>query len=466
MLNIVISISLALVLFTSTQALEPHQSKKHGPLVAPHEEKNLIEQMTVRENKLEIIPHPEFKKNYLKGNFFAHYDSDINLERFDYSIQSMPFIMNVISIVWISGEIYYIDEMDAELYDSLERVKRVFKKMYPGTSWEGELRPRKLINHPIPFPVSNSPERTALLYSGGIDSTSTAFAHLDKKQLLITAWGHWDLPLHEESLWQTRKKKIISFAQQWGNDTSFIRSNYSSFLNWEYLSNLTPEILKWRLGAVEGLGWAGLTAPILLSKQYPILRIASSHTWLYPYPSAASPFVDNNLKFCGLRLLHDQFDMTRLDKIAFICRTCKEQQIEPPFLKICSLEKKSDANCGNCRKCLSSAIGFLAINENPQKYGIKIDTQAAVARTLKLLEPKKLNFYTILFFKEIQKTILNRLDRGLPVPQEILVLLKIDFDQKIAYDIEKQHKLDWKKMLDLLPDKSNLPLSMASKREV
>ena len=50
-------------------------------------------------------------------------------------------------------------------------------------------------------------EKTALLFSGGLDSTSTALAHLDKKQLLITAWGHWDLPLNEPALWQVRKRK-------------------------------------------------------------------------------------------------------------------------------------------------------------------------------------------------------------------------------------------------------------------
>ena len=174
-----------------------------------------IECNSVQKNKLNIIPHKGFKTRYLKGNFFAEYETDVDLEQFDYSIQAMPFIMNVISIVWISGNIYYIDEMDTELYHSLERVKRVFKKMYPRTLWEGELRVRKLVEHPLLFNTKEK-ERTALLFSGGIDSTSTAFAHLDKKQLLITAWGHWDLPLNEQSLWQKRTKKISDFAHELG----------------------------------------------------------------------------------------------------------------------------------------------------------------------------------------------------------------------------------------------------------
>ncbi len=421
---------------------------------------NLIQKISVHHNKLSITPHEGFKKKYLKGNFFAEYDTDINLEQFDYSVLSMPFIMNVISIVWISGKTYYVDEMDTELCASLKRVKKVFKTMYPKTTWKGKLRARKLVDHPRTFKEKRKKERTGLLYSGGIDSTSSAFGHLDKKQLLITAWGHWDLPLYEESLWKKRRKKIEAFAHAWGNKTSFIRSNYTSFLKWEYLATLTKEITKWRLGAVEGLGWAGLTAPILLSKKYPVLRIASSHTWRYPYPAAASPFVDNNLKFCGLRVLHDQFDMTRLNKIEFICTTCKEKGIKPPFLKICSLEKKYDANCGACRKCLSSAIGFLVIDENPQKYGIKLDRKTAASKTLDLLAPKKLNYYTILLFKELQETITQRLAEGKPVPGELKAFLAIDFDEKIPFDVTCQHKLDWDEMLTLLPDKQSLPLAM------
>lgn len=415
------------------------------------EEVDLIEGMSVHKNKISVTINRNFKRKYLKGNFFAEYDPDIDLEQFDYSILSMPFIMNVITIVWISGEVYCVDEMDTELYHSLERVKKVIKIMYPQTSWDGELRPRKLVDHTFTAP-QDTKERTALLFSGGIDSTSSVFAHLDKKQLLIMAWGHWDLPLHEQELWQTRRKKTVKFAQKLGNETAFIRSNYTSFLHWEYLSKLTREIPKWRLGAVEGLGWAGLTAPILLAKGYPVLRIASSHTWLYPYPSAATPYIDNNIKMCGLHVLHDQYDFTRIAKIEFIVETCKNKQLEKPFLKICSLEKKSDKNCCNCRKCLSTIMGFYAIGEDPKPYGMPISLATAWSRTHDLLTPTKLNCYTILYFKGVQQRILARIARGEDVPKELLSLAKIDFDKKIAVEERSQSKINRQDLRSCLPE--------------
>ncbi len=412
---------------------------------------NLIDGVSVTKNKLSVTINKDFKAQYLKGNFFAEYEPDINLEQFDYSILTMPFIMNAISIVWISGNVYYVDEMDTELYHSLERVKKVFQTMYPKTKWDGELRARTLVDHHFTAP-QDTRERTALLFSGGIDSTSTAFAHLDKKELLITAWGHWDLPLNEHELWQTRRKKTMKFAQKFGNETSFIKSNYSSFLNWEYLSQITPEIPKWRLGVVEGLGWAGLTAPVLLAKGYPALRIASSHTWLYPYPSASSPYVDNNLKFCGLRVVHDQYEFTRVAKIEFIARTCNEKNIEKPFLKICSLEKKNDKNCCNCRKCLSTIMGFFAIGEDPKEYGMPISLSTAWSRTRDLIAPTKLNSYTILYFKGVQQRIQARKAKGEQLPKELMALAAVNFDKKIAIEEKLQHKLDWNEMRPLLPE--------------
>ncbi len=465
---------------------------------------NLIEKISVKGNKLTITPHSRFKKQYLKDTFFAEYETDINLEQFEYSVLSLPFIMNVISIVWISGDTYVVDEMDGELYESLKRIKRVFQTMYPRTSWDGELIPLTLVDsttqshatpltpsvvegviatsdenktHCLPTPLAptcpvhslseggyreatDTREKTALLFSGGLDSTSTALAHLDKKQLLITAWGHWDLPLNEPALWQVRKKKITQFAEQFGNEVSSIKSNYQSFLNWEYLSNLTPEIKKWRLGAVEGLGWAGLCAPILLSKGYPTLRIASSHTWLYPYPSAASPFIDNNIHLHGLQVIHDQFNKTRLQKIAFVCDGYKHHAVEKPFLKICSVEKKFDSNCCNCRKCISTAIGFYALNKIPKTYGLPLSLEQAVKKTLELLAPQKLNYYTILYFREVQEALKQRIAKGEKLPQELTSLLTIDLDTKIPYDTDDQHKLDWEDMRALLPEHCPQPEPM------
>ncbi len=438
------------------------------PMLVHHEEDqvpSLIEDMQVSGSRINVTINKNFRKKYFKEDFFVEYDKDIDLASFDYSILSMPFLLNVITIVWKSGRTYSVKEMDTELFYSLKRVKKVFKHMYPRIAWKGSVRPLKLVTRSSRGSSSKPKgrKRTAILYSGGVDSFSTALNHKHKELLFITAWGHWDLPLSHKSLWDERKDKIERFAHSLGGQLSTVRSNYTSFLRWEYLNGLTPEIKKWRLGAVEGLGWAGITAPILLAKGYKTLRIASSHSWLYTYPSAASPYIDNNLNFAGKRIVHDEFDKTRLQKIEGIVKTCSSGKEPYRFLKVCSFEKNDDKNCGVCRKCVSTAIGFYVCGGNPKKFGIVPLGETAVKRALGLLRPQKQNMYTLLFFKEVQERI-RCLDVSLHSWHKNLLqpLLDVDLTSKRAWDIENQKLLDWSAMRHLLPElsiPSNAPCS-------
>jgi hypothetical protein len=415
--------------------------------------RDLITDIKVRKNRLHIKVDESFKRTYLTDDFFVEYESDIDLEQFDYSILTMPFILNMISTIWCTGETYWVKEMDEELYESLQRVKKVFQVMYPKTSWNGELKAQKLVSHARSFP--EDPTQTALLFSGGVDSVSSSIEHRDKKQLLITAWGHWDLPLMNKTLWKTRSYKIQEFAASFGNTVTFLRSNYTSMLNYQYLSQLSPEISKWRLGAVEGLGWAGLTAPILLSRGISTLRIASSHTWQYPYPSAANPFIDNNLRFCGCKILHDQFTFTRLQKVAFIDKVYTELAQKRPFLKICSYEKNDDCNCQGCRKCLTTILCFEALGVDPRPYGLPT-SKGISGKILALFGEQKLNYYTILLGKEIQETIRKRLAQGESLPSYLTAFQQINFQNKIAFDTEVQTKLHWPTLISLLPENHGL----------
>lgn len=141
--------------------------------------------------------------------------------------------------------------------------------------------------------------------------------------------------------------------------------------------------------------------------------------------------------------------MTRLQKTMFIAQKLNKK---PPFLKICSLEKGSDRNCCQCRKCIITIAGFLAIGENPKRYGLPIDTTTALKKMLELVKPQKLNYYTILYFKEMQGVLQQQKAEGKKIRQEFEKLLAIDFNQKIPFDVLKQRKLNWYDMQPLLPE--------------
>ncbi len=419
---------------------------------AATEETNLIESVTVRKNSLKIGINAGFKKKYLTGNFFAHYEKDVNLELLDYSIQIMPFIMNVVSIVWISGRDYYIDEMDEELYASLKKIKEVFRRMYKRTSWKGRLIPRKLVKHTRPFSLKNRPpqKHMALLFSGGLDSTASAFYHRNKKQLLITVWGHWDLPLHDERLWKTRAKQLRNFGRQHGHENAFIKSNYYSFLNRDVLDHISPEIASWRIFTVEGIGWAGLAAPLMLLKGYAELRHASTVTWDFHLPAAANPFVDDNIHFAGVWLKHDMFDMNRLDKCALIGQLCKTEQLEKPFIRVC--EERIVNNCCKCQKCIRTVLEFILVGENAQEYGFPISAETALKKSQQFMREHKTGYSTVWHFMHMQELLQERVDAGEVIPKDLEWILSVNLHRKITTDVQGQRKIDWHEFADLLPD--------------
>lgn len=432
------------------QASNEHESK--------HLE-DLIISFDITKKKLEVQIHEGFKEKYLTNDFFAVYDDeDVDLTALDKSLALMPFLCNVVTIVWISGKKYAVDCMDEDLYYALEKIKRVFQRMYPKTRWEGELIPRNLVKNYSSTNLKDPQKHIALLYSAGLDSTSSSFYHFDRQQLLITAWGQYDVPLQKPELWTKRKEQFVEFAQKYGHTNSFVKSNYAAFLNWEVLGAISSEVIMWREDANEGIGMAGLVAPILLAKGYSDLYIASSFTWDYPYPSAANPFVDNTIRFAhNFRVKHDQFGFTRIDKLASISRIVKEENVDIPVMKVCAGPKSYNC-CNNCNKCLHTIMALLVLGEDLAPWGFAITPEEAIARIKKSLKGE-LDYWVRWNFLCIKKKMRRMLAQGKHVPTNVLWLLDEPLNQNITmwHSPQRKEYVHWQNFKDLAPTSLKVP---------
>lgn len=411
---------------------------------------NLIEKIQVEKNRIEVTVNKDFKERYLTSDFFVEYDADINVELLDYSLQIMPFIMNVASIVWISGKDYYVDSMDAKLQESLNRVKQVFKVLYPHTAWEGELKAHKYVDNTMA--AAHDPRtHIALLFSGGLDSTCSSYYLADKKQLLITAWGQWDVPLEDENLWQERKNQLVCYACERGHENAFLRSNFSSFLNREVLDKLSPEIHSWRIDTVEGIGWAGLTAPILLLKGYAVLYLASSDTWSYQYPTAGNPYVDNNIEYANVSLKHHLFEFSRLDKINWLCDQIKKKDEDTIFIKAC-LDRTAH-NCCDCSRCFVTACGLFTLGLDCSTFGFGCSREQMVEKTKNYLKNKDYRISYDLFFNIecLRKCLKKNEECGHSTADDMHWLLDLTFEQKNMSDIQGQEPINWRRLDELFP---------------
>src|SRR5439155_2243439 len=86
---------------------------------------SLIQSITTTNNAIRIVAEKEFTDSYLTSNFFAEYDRNINLAKLDFTILTIPFIMNTAPIVWISQKTYTLEAMDEDLYNSLATIKKI-----------------------------------------------------------------------------------------------------------------------------------------------------------------------------------------------------------------------------------------------------------------------------------------------------------------------------------------------------
>lgn len=426
---------------------------------------NLIESLEINKNSLKVTINKTLKNKYLVDDFFIEYDEDIDLNSFDKSIATLPFVLNVLPIIWISGEHYSIESMDEDLFHSLTKIKEVYKGIYPRTGWDGTLTPERLVKNRYEG-VTKDPERNlALLFSGGLDSTCSSYYHGDRKQLLITAWGQWDVPLFNEELWKQRKQTFLDHAAKFGHSNSFIRSNYHDFLNWDILNQISPEISAWRVDTTEGLGMMGLAAPILFSRGQTILRIASTYSWAYPYPASACPLVDDLLVFAGgFRLKHDQFDFNRMQKIEFLVKHCKERGFDTPFLKVCDYQRHNNC-CDDCSKCIPTILSLLILGEEPKNYGFEISTENAIKRSQKYIVDGQI-FFSMWNIACTKERLAELLQKGQSVPSYMLWLLDADLRSNVSYKyVKERQRIHWKKYSHLaaedliIPDIAPLELS-------
>ncbi len=407
---------------------------------------NLIESITISKHRIDIVPNKEFKQKYLVDDFWVEYGEDIDLTKLDYSIVTMPFIMYVISTVWISGEKYYIDAMDEKLHESLKVVRKVFKRMYPHTPWNGELVPKKLVKSSY---TERGEYEAAIPFSGGLDSTCSSCSHSNEKQLLITIWGHFNTPLDEPDNWKLTRQRVVSFARKYGHGNAFVRSNFYNILNRPYMNAISPEIIAWGHSAIGGLAEIGLVSPILVAKKCPLLYTPSSISRYCPYPFGFNPFVHNNISFANVKVRHDQFQLSRAEKCEFLSDHCKKNNIEELSVHVC---QQGSSNCCKCVKCLATIQGFLAANLDHQRYGFPVAKSQAIERTKEYFRKNRLFYSQLCFFRGIQKRLQERVDEGEKLEPHLLWLLSLNLNKDILDPRKYKTTIDWRQLRDEFPD--------------
>lgn len=337
----------------------------------------------------------EIKEYFSDIPFFCEYSVDIADTPDEIAI--IPFIVNVLPMIWLFDADLYVPEIDKAFYECIDKVKEGYVNMYPEAEFLGRIHADKIIRHDY---VSSN--RSAVLFSGGLDATHTLLRHLDKNPDIVTIWGA-DLSMNDIEGWERVKKATEVVANRYNLKDVYIKSSFASFIHERALSKRYWSVLHsfWYHNAQHGIGMLGLLAPYTYKNHMDTVYIASSYSSnMTNIECASDPTIDNQLKMSSCSVVHDAFEFSRQDKIKDIVHHCEENN-DSVFLRVCWYEKLGE-NCCRCEKCLRTITGLLVESADPRSYGFPIGNETLQRLKKFMTIEYQCDSVTIKIWKDIQ----------------------------------------------------------------
>lgn len=328
--------------------------------------KLIISSVTISSTSIEVQfdADENLKQYFRKFSFKILYEQDLtNLPE---CIAVIPFITNVLPLVWLTDSELIVPSLDKDFYDCIDSIKTGYKRMYPMLKFKGNVLCNNIVKN------NSNGNKKGVLFSGGVDAYCTLLDHIDEMPDLITLRGSADFFLKDEKGWKVQRNRIEHTACSLSLNTHFITTNFLEFINaWDQnYGNLVHKSKDgWWHGFQHGIGIIGHVAPLAYILGYQRVYIASSYDVNSNYVCASDPIIDNQCRFCGTQIIHDSYNRTRQQKIKVIADFVKESHT-PIELQVCLHEQKGK-NCCACEKCYRTILGLLAEGVDPNLFGLR-----------------------------------------------------------------------------------------------
>ncbi len=279
------------------------------------------------------------------------------------SIMAIPFVCNVLPIIWITNSVLEINELDEAFYNSIPQFKQGYIEMFPESAFLGEIKAEKIVKCNI-----RCESKSAAFFSGGLDAVNTLVMHLDEKPALISIWGS-DIRYENTEGWNIVHNEISKTAHKYELADIVIRSTFREFDSESELDNCFSVQLKngWWHGVKHGIGLIGHAAPYAYFMRLSKVYIASSNCPLDENIRCAShPTIDNFVRYANTQVIHDGFEFSRQDKARNVV-SYSESTGEKIPVRVC-WETQAGKNCCKCEKCYRTMAGLLAEGADPVDY--------------------------------------------------------------------------------------------------
>ncbi len=309
----------------------------------------------------------ESLSEYFSGEKFIIEYSE-NIEAVPKAVLAIPFVTNVLPLIWITDSVLEIPELDKDFYESIPEFKKGYINMFPETEWRGKVEVGKIIDC-----ATKESGGSIVFFSGGLDATTSLIRHYEENPELAVIWGA-DIQYDNQDGWDVMYNNILESANNYKLPLNVIHSSFRVFDNETKLHSDFSQRLKdsyWH-GVKHGMAIIGHAAPCAWLKKKKTVYIGSSHTAEDGHVRCASnPIIDNYIRFCGCSVVHDGFELNRQEKANFVVKKSKELRI-PVDLHVC-WENTSGKNCCNCEKCYRTMVNIWAAGGEPKDYGFNYD---------------------------------------------------------------------------------------------
>ena len=303
-------------------------------------------------------------KKYFSGEpFIIEYAE--NIESVPNSITAIPFVCNMLPIIWLSNATLEVPELDKDFFEAIPEFKNGYIQMFPESNFAGKINTTPIKNY-----CNSITPKSAALFSGGLDAVNTLVNHIDEKPHLIAIWGA-DIEYNNTDGWEIVYNGLKSSAEIFNLPLTVIRStfrdidDYEKTLNDDFSAQLKDG---WWHGVKHSLTLLGHTAPYIYLKEISTLYIASTFSPEdEPVRCASMPTTDNFVRFCNCQVVHDGYEYTRQDKITNVVRY--RSKTHTPFVLHVCWESQNGNNCCHCEKCFRTIAGIIAEGVDPVNYG-------------------------------------------------------------------------------------------------
>ncbi|WP_157972327.1 hypothetical protein [Saliphagus sp. LR7] len=328
--------------------------------------KLVIEDVSTIDNyTCEVNFRSTFDHLFTGNTFWVSYGCDVS--SLPDNILVIPALTTLVPVAWAESADIYVSELDRTFYYTLYALQAAWKEVPTKFGPTGDIYFGNLVENHQPEAGSKS----ALLFSGGVDSHYSYVEHRQEDPLLVTIHGS-DISLDSPEEFNQVKNHVEEFATPRGLDQLSIASNHREILEYPLLDHYYRSNVSrgWWATLQYGLGMIGLCAPLVGTDEIDTVYVSSGHQDFELEP-AIHPRLIEQLEWANAHAELVGEGITRQDKLEQISEYIRSDD-RPIHIRSCFRHHDAQ-NCMECEKCSRTALGLLFTGVDPCEHGYPLD---------------------------------------------------------------------------------------------